>query len=316
MKRPTYIRNHKTSQAFKGGDRLVFGTAGIGGVWGKVNPRESVDALLYAFEQGLTVLDTAASYADAQLFIGLALKEWKGRRPFISTKIGRLRGEDAHTTFTDYTPEGLKRTLFENLETLGVEKIDLLFLHEPHLVPLDQVHQILETLQQFKTDGLCDYLGVGGNPTPEFMPYVKKENFDAVSGFLHLNACNLAALEQDIPFYQKEGIAYYAASPLHFGLLGDGFYQATEAPNEWIKAADQATAIAVKTIADKYGMLLPSLAQRYLFSIAEADRVVVGARTLQQIEATISDWKSGKLPETIFDEVTDMIVRTRTNNFS
>ena len=313
MQRPTYIDDYKTSKAFNGADRLVFGTAGIGGVWGKVNQQDSIDALLYAFEQEITVLDTAASYADAQLFIGLALKQWKGERPFISTKIGRLRAEDAHTTYTDYSSEGLKRTLYENMETLGVDKIDLLFLHEPQLVPLDQIYQILETLQQFKADGLCDYLGVGGNPTLSFMPFVKKENFDVVSGFLHLNACNLTALDEQLPHFQKESIAYYAASPLHFGLLGDGFAQATQEPNEWITAADQATAIAVKTIAEKYDMPLSSLAQRYLFSIAEADRVVIGASTPQQIKATISDWRAGKLSENIFNEVTDKVIATRAN---
>ena len=60
----------------------------------------------------------------------------------------------------------------------------------------------------------------GGNPTPEFMPYIKKENFDVVSGFLHLDACNLTALEHQIPQFQQEGIAYYAASALHFFAIG------------------------------------------------------------------------------------------------
>ena len=64
MQRPSYIDDYKIAKAFKGANRLVFGTAGIGGVWGKVNQQDSIDALLYAFEQGIIVLDTAASYAS------------------------------------------------------------------------------------------------------------------------------------------------------------------------------------------------------------------------------------------------------------
>lgn len=312
MNRPTYIVNYSNSPVFGGASRLVYGTSGLGGVWGEVKQQESVNALLYAWEQGIEAIDTSPSYANSQRYIGLALKQWKGKIPFISTKVGRLESADAHTTVTDYSSDGLRRTFFDNLETLGVSKVDLLFLHEPQLVPLEQMDRILEVLHGFKSEGLTDRIGVGGNPTPKFMPFVKKEHFDVVSGFLHLDACNLTALDQQIPQFQQEDIAYYAASALHFSLLGNRFpIYSEQEPNEWISAADQAAAIAVKAIADKYEMSLASLSQRYLFSIAEADRVVMGARTPQQIESTVADWRAGKLPEAIFNEVTDTIITSR-----
>lgn len=312
MQRPTFLDNYQTSSAFQDGGRLVYGTSGLGGVWGEVVKRDSIDALLYAFEQGILVLDTAPSYANAQLYTGLALKEWNGPMPFISTKVGRLRAEDAHTTITDYSPEGMKRSLHESLETLGVAKVDLLFLHEPQLVPLDQIELILDTLKAFRAEGLTDRIGVGGNPTPAFMPYIVKENFDVVSGFLHLDACNLTALEKQIPQFQQEQIAYYAASALHFSLLGNRFpIYSTQEPDQWISGADQAAAKAVKVIADELGMSLPSLAQRYLFSIKEADRVVMGARTLQQIKSTVADWKAGTLSEDLFQRITTAIIKAR-----
>ncbi|NRB47261.1 MAG: aldo/keto reductase [Saprospiraceae bacterium] len=312
MQKPNFLVNYQTSTAFQEGGRLVYGTSGLGGVWGEVVKRDSIDALLYAFEQGILVLDTAPSYANAQLYTGLALKEWQGPLPFISTKVGRLRAEDAHTTITDYSPEGMKRSFHDSLETLGVSKVDLLFLHEPQLVPMDQIETILDTLKGFRAEGLTDLIGVGGNPTPEFMPYIVKENFDVVSGFLHLDACNLTALDEQIPHFQQEQIAYYAASALHFSLLGNRFpIYSTQEPDEWISEADQAAAKAVKAIADELGMSLPSLVQRYLFSIKEADRVVMGARTLQQIEATVADWRAGVLSEDLFQRITDTIIKAR-----
>lgn len=314
MHKPTFLDDYQTSAAFQGGGRLVYGTSGLGGVWGEVVKRDSIDALLFAFEQGILVLDTAPSYANAQLYTGLALKEWKGPMPFISTKVGRLRAEDAHTTITDYSRDGMRRSFYDSLETLGVSKVDLLFLHEPQLVPMDQIETILDTLKAFRAEGLTDKIGVGGNPTPEFMPYIVKENFDVVSGFLHLDACNLTALDEQLPHFQQESIAYYAASALHFSLLGNRFpIYSTQNPDQWISEADQAAAKAVKAIADEQGLSLPSLAQRYLFSIKEADRVVMGARTLQQIESTVADWKAGTLPQELFERITTTIQEARSS---
>jgi len=309
---PSYIDDYQSCPAFKHGSRLVYGTSGLGGVWGEVLKSESIDALLYAFQHGVTALDTSPSYSMAETYVGEALKRWDGPRPFISTKVGRLRARDAHTTHTDYSSEGMKRSFYNSLETLGVDKVDLLFLHEPQLVPLAEIDRILEVLQGFKTEGLAGSIGVGGNPTEAFLPFVKKPHFDVVSGFLKLDACNLSALKEHLPHFRRQGIAYYAASALHFSLLGNRYESlVNQVPDEWITAEDQRAARAVKAIADQHEWSLPSLAQRYLFSIAEADRVVIGARTPRQIEATLADWRAGKLPRELFEQVSQAIIHAR-----
>ena len=310
--KPTYIKgDYSKSIAFNNESRLVYGTSGIGGVWGPVDESESIDALLFALENGISVLDTAPSYANSELYVGKALQQWKGEKPFVSTKIGRLRGDDAFDVKLDYSPEALKLSLSNSLEKLGLDYIDLLFLHEPQLVPLEKMDEILNTLKGFKVEGLVKKIGVGGNPSEEFKPFITKDNFDVVSGFLRMDACNLSAFNGEIQQYKKEAIAYYAASALHFSLLGNRFehFKNEGVDGEWITQTDLENAIKVKFIADKLGLPLPTLAQRYLFSIAEADRVVMGARNLKQIQATIADWKLGKLPEDIFNEITEIIIQ-------
>ncbi len=309
--KPTFIEDYSKSLVFNNQSRLVYGTSALGGVWGSVDEGESIDALLYAFENGISVLDTAPSYANSELYVGKALRQWKGERPFVSTKIGRLRGDDAFDVKLDYSPEAMSRSLSNSLETLGLEYIDLLFLHEPQLVPLEKIDEILDTLKSFKSEGLVRKLGVGGNPSDEFKPFITKENFDVVSGFLRMDACNLSAYNGEIQQYKKEDIAYYAASALHFSLLGNRFqqYKKEGIDGEWITQIDLDNAIKVKTIADRINIPLATLAQRYLFSINEADRVVMGARNLEQIQSTIKDWKLGKLPEDIFNEITEIIIK-------
>jgi aryl-alcohol dehydrogenase-like predicted oxidoreductase len=307
---PTYLTDiQQENYPFTHGSRLVYGCSGLGGVWGETNYDESVDCLLYAFENGITSLDTSPSYNQSETVVGRALAQWKGKRPFVSTKVGRLKSDSAHETVVDYSPERMKRSVLESLETLGVEQVDLLFLHEPYLVPLDRIDEIVDTLKSFVDAGYTKLIGAGGNPTNAFRPYITHENFQVVSGFLKVNACNLSGFEKDIPHIHKQNVAYYAASALHFSLLGNRFEQfREERPNDqWITNRDVDNAIRVKAIADREGMGLSSLAQRFLFSVREANRVVMGARKIEQIKSTVEDWKAGPLPEALFNEIVETI---------
>lgn len=308
--RPTYKSAYKSCDAYPYGGRIVCGTSGLGGVWGEIVPDESVLAILYALENGVRSFDTAPSYANAELYLGMALSEWKGEKPFVSTKVGRQRGETAFDFKLDYSSGALETSLHQSLKQLDLQQIDLLFLHEPQLVAINEMDRIIKCLQSFKEQKLVNYIGIGGNPTAEILPFIKKENFDVVSGFLKLDACNLSALDIDIPKLQSEGVAYYAASSLHFSLLGNRLekYISDGPDGTWITQRDIENALKVKALSEEHQIAFSSLAQRYLFSIAEADRVVVGARNEKQMAATLQDWNDGALPESLFNTITDIII--------
>lgn len=311
MTKPTYKADiYQDSPVFDKGTRLVYGTSGLGGVWGSVEEAESIDCLLYAFENGIASLDTSPSYSRSEEFVGKALKRWKGELPFISTKVGRLPAEDAYDCKLDYSPAAMRNSVKRSLDLLGVDHLDLLFLHEPQCVPLEKIEEIIDTMKSFKAEGLTKRLGIGGNPTDGFRAAAKKGVFQVMSGFCMLDACNLTAFEKDIPFCKANDIAYYAASSLHFALLGSRFDNyCKEAPGgDYISGTDIFMAIKIKAIADAHGMNLASMSQRYLFSVKEASRITMGARTTSQIQNTIQDWKQGALPEDIFNEITDLVI--------
>lgn len=312
--KPTYITgDYKTTDFFNGQSRLVCGCSGLGGVWRPIKEKDAVETILYALENGVSVFDTAPSYNRSQEFLGKALKNWTGEKPFISTKVGRLKAAKADECIVDYSPETMRKSVYESLEVLGLDAIDLLFLHEPHLVPVEKMDVIMECLNKFKKEGLVKSLGIGGNPIDRFYPYVTKENFDVLSGFLKLDACNLTGFEKDIPQIQKEHIGYYAASALHMGLLGRRLeeYNNERPNNEWVTNTDVDVALQVEKIAKKHQIPFSRLALRYVFSIKEADRVVVGPTTKDQLKDLLSAWDEGKLPETIFNDITNMITTIR-----
>lgn len=313
MIKPTFIRNEfRKSDTFNGASRLVLGTSGLGGVWGKVDEQESIEAILYALEQGIEVIDTSPSYYKAQEYVGKALRRWTGKRPFISTKIGRLQAEKPDEIYLDYSHEGMCASIKKSLELLGVEYIDLLFLHEPQMVPVSKIDGIMDTLHSFQDEGFVGMLGIGGNPEGAFWPYVKKKNFDVVSSFLKIDACTLEGFTYDIPKFREEGLAVYAASSLHMGLLGSKFNEYVRNPpnNEWIRKVHIDNATRINEIAQKSGISLTNLALRYLFSMKEADRVVLGPKTMEEVRRSLSIWEDGLLEEEIFNQLTEILLRS------
>lgn len=198
--KPTYIKgDYKKSTFFNNQSRLVCGCSGLGGVWRPIEEKDAVNTLLYALENGVSVFDTAPSYNRSQEFLGKALKQWQGKKPFISTKVGRLKSNRADDCIVDYSSEAMRKSVYESLDVLGIEKIDLLFLHEPHLVPVTKIEEIMDCLQSLKKEGVVNLLGIGGNPIDSFYPYMVKDNFDVLSGFLKVDACNLSGFKKDIP---------------------------------------------------------------------------------------------------------------------
>lgn len=311
---PTYKPDIRHSDFPGPGSRLVCGTSGLGGVWGKVDEHESIDCILYALENGISSFDTSPSYSDAERFLGKAIGQWTGSRPFVSTKVGRLKAETAFDARLDYSPRGMRESLMRSLDALGLDRVDLLFLHEPQWVPMAKIEEILETLLSFREAGYTRILGIGGNPSPAFAPYIDSRYFQVISSFTKMDACNLSAFGDILPVTIPQGISVYAASSLHFGLLGNRFGRFVSEGNkgyeENISMKDIETAVLVHHLAAKSGMPLAELAQRYLFSMEEATRVVMGARKIDQIRDTIRCWEAGALPKELFAEITKIILES------
>lgn len=305
---PTYIQDSQLTSKLRNTSRLAFGTAAIGGAWGPVDAEESVNTVLYALENGVTVLDTAPAYSNAELFVGKALRQWKGPRPILSTKMGKLKSDRAYIDVYDFSPQRMRQSVFESLDTLGVDHLDIIFLHDLERCPLSQRPAAVELLQQLKSEGLTKMTGFGGKMDNNWFNYVDKKNIDVVMNYNRLDACNLDSMLHDIPLYQKENIAFYLGSALHMGLLGNRFEAILKERPSWISEKDVENAVRAKAISDKHGMTLSTLAHRFTFSIAEIDRVVIGARNLQQLQSTLNDWKLGKLPEDIFNELCQSIL--------
>jgi D-threo-aldose 1-dehydrogenase len=181
-------------------ERCILGTAGLGGVWGAVDPQESVSTLLLALQSGIRAIDTAPAYGDAEKYVGEALRNWSGDMPQISTKAGRLTSYNASEGYYDYSDNGIRRSVEQSLSTLGVPCVDILFPHDPDQLQREEADRVIQSLQRIKEEGCTKKIGLGGNPPAWFETYLQQEIFDVVMEFNKLNACSTIALTEHLPY--------------------------------------------------------------------------------------------------------------------
>lgn len=162
--------------------RLGYGAMQLPGkgVWGpSENPKNAVMVLQRAVELGVNFIDTADAYGPftSNLLIRDAFAPYKGeyKNVFISTKVGFTRqGPDKWIPVG--RPEYLRQEVEMNLRTLGVDSIDLLFLHriDPKVSVADQIGE----LAKMQREGKIKHIGlsqVSINQIQEASKYAKIE---------------------------------------------------------------------------------------------------------------------------------------------
>jgi D-threo-aldose 1-dehydrogenase len=283
--------------------RCILGTAGLGGVWGAVDQQESVDSVLLALTRGISAIDTAPAYGDAEKYVGEALRNWDGKMPQISTKVGRLKSYDASEAYHDYSNDGMQRSLEQSLSVLGLVSVDILFLHEPEMLQREQVDRVIRCLLKIKENGYAKKIGLGGNLPAWFKPYLQPGVIDVVMEFNKLNICNSTALREYLPYCLNRHLEYFVASPLNMGLLGNRFAKYVNQPPAWLSSDILEAAIEGKKIADRHGLSLRNMAHRFLLSLPFDFKVVIGACNRQQLLETMVDFSDGPLDPSLMEEL-------------
>jgi aryl-alcohol dehydrogenase-like predicted oxidoreductase len=133
--------------------RTIFGGAALGAV----SHSDSERVLDLLLDYGVNHIDTAASYGDSELRIA----SWLKRNPgtfFVATKTGKR----------DY--RGAKEEIHRSLDRLGVDRVDLIQLH--NLVDVIEWETALreggalEAVVEARQEGLVRFIGVTGHGSP------------------------------------------------------------------------------------------------------------------------------------------------------
>lgn len=275
---------------------LSFGASSLGGVFHEINENRALDAVYTAVDNGMNFIDVSPYYGHykAETVLGKALPNIDREKYYLSTKVGRY-GKDGVNTW-DYSAHRAKESVYESLERLHIDYIDLINVHDVEFSDLNQViNETLPALCELREEGVVKHVGIT-DLQPENLQYiidrVPQGTVESVLCFCHY-CLNDDMLVDYFDYFESKGIGIINASPFAMGLLSKrGVPDWHPAPKALVEACQKATehceakGYPIEKLAIQYAISNPRIATT-LFSSANPDNV---KKNIQYVEEPI-DWQ-------------------------
>jgi D-threo-aldose 1-dehydrogenase len=286
---------------------LGFGAANLGNLYREVSDEQAWAALDAAWAAGIRYYDTAPHYglglSERRLGAFLATKP---RDEFVlSTKVGRLLrpnpGHDDELDLAndfavpaalkrvwDFSADGIRTSLDESLERLGLDRVDVLFLHDPDKHDLDAAdREAYPAMMALRDEGRVDAVGVGSMSVDALTRAARTEGLDLLMVAGRLTLAEQPAAAEVVPAALDNGIRLVAAGVYNSGLLAtnapsaDGRYEYGGVPPALLAHVQQIAAICAR-----HGVALPVAALHYTLRIEPVVSVVFGSGKPEQVAQT------------------------------
>jgi D-threo-aldose 1-dehydrogenase len=227
--------------------RLGFGGASIGGLFAPVADAEAGATLDHAWDIGIRYFDTAPlyGYGLSERRTGAALRERDRDGYVLSTKVGRLirpvdaitadadvdrqaldGNEDAFYVATgpvrpvfDYSADGVRRSIEESLVRLGLERIDIAFIHDPDDHWPAAIDGAYPALHRLREEGVLGAIGAGMNQSTMLARFAREGDFDAFLLAGRYTLLDQEALPELLPLCVEKGIAIVLGGVMNSGIL-------------------------------------------------------------------------------------------------
>jgi D-threo-aldose 1-dehydrogenase len=289
---------------------LGFGGANLGNLFTEMSDEQAHAVLQAAWDAGIRYFDTAPHYglglAERRLGAFLATKP---RDEFVvSTKVGR-RLEPSPETSDEWDDEGgfvvpadvrrvwdpsahgVRRSLDESLERLGLDRVDVLFLHDPDEYDDMEasVASAVPALVALREEGLVRAVGIGSKSVAAHLAGVRAGDLDLLMVAGRYTLLEQPAAPELIPECRERGIGIAVAGAFNSGLLatstpGPGArYEYGAAPAEVVEKAQR-----LATVCAKHGVELPAAALQFPLREPVVRSVVLGATEPAHIEQNVA----------------------------
>ena len=206
---------------------LAFGASSLGGVFHSIREEEGIRAVHTAIDHGINFIDVSPYYGHlkAETVLGKALREIPRDKYYLSTKVGRY-GQDGVNTW-DYSARRATASVYESMERLGVDYIDLINVHDIEFQARMEgglqkiVDETLPALVALKQKGVVGHVGIT-DLQPENLKWVvehcEEGTVESILNFCHYSL-NDTLLADYLGFFEQHGVGVINASPLSMGLL-------------------------------------------------------------------------------------------------
>ncbi len=207
----------------------IAGVAGMPAMYGPVDEAESIATLRHALEVGVNFFDTAEVYGPHrnEEILGRALHDVPRERVVIATKFGFRLGAGINGLGLDGSPENARRALEGCLRRLGVDYVDLWYLHR--LDPNVPIEETVGAMAEQVRAGKVRYLGLSEVGANTLRRACAVHPISALQSEYSLWERNL---EQDIlPACRELGVGLVPYCPLGRGFLTGTLRRAEDLPD-------------------------------------------------------------------------------------
>jgi D-threo-aldose 1-dehydrogenase len=290
---------------------LSFGGAAIGGLYDPVSDADAEAAVRRALERGIRYFDSAPHYGAGrgERRLGAALTA----DCVVSTKVGRLLvplgpGEPPepagfadpppYRRVWDWSAEGILRSLSESMERLGVDRVDIVYLHDPD----DHEEEVYATaypaLAALRDEGVVGAIGAGMNQTAMLTRFVERLDLDVVLCAGRFTLLDRSALADLLPACSLRGTSVVAGGVFNSGLLAGGTtYDYEPAPPEL-----RARVARLEEVCADHGVPLRAAALRFPLRHPAVASVLAGCRTAAEVDDN-ADLFDLDIPDALWEEL-------------
>ncbi|CAM5347824.1 aldo/keto reductase [Streptomyces griseomycini] len=299
---------------------LAFGSSGIGNLYSEVGEEEAHEAVRAAWRRGIRYFDTAPHYGIglAERRLGAALREHPRERYTVSTKVGRrleparTGGDDlahgfavpaTHRRVWDFSADGVRRTLEASLERLGLDRVDVVYLHDPDDHAEQAFREGYPALEELRSQGVVGAIGAGMNQTAMLTRFVRDTDVDVVLCAGRHTLLDQSALTALLPAAREHGTSVVVGGAFNSGLLADprpgATYDYAPAP-----AALLDRALRIGEAAARHGTTLRAAALAFCAAHPAVASVLVGARSAAEVH-DCADQFATPVPAAFWQELRD-----------
>jgi len=294
-------------------DSLGLGGAPLGGNFADLGYAQAEELIKAAKNIGIGYFDTAPWYGfgRSERVMGDVLR---GSEYILSDKVGRLLAPGPvknpadfgmvdplpFNVVYDYSYDGIMRAYEDNLQRLGLDRIDILLVHDIGEFQHGQDHvkhfQSLESggyraMDELRTAGLIKAIGLGVNENKVCMDALAIGDWDVFLLAGRYTLLEQTAVETLFPACRKAGTSIICGGPFNSGVLvGRDTWNYAKAPKEVI---DKARALGV--VADDFGIPLPAAALQFPLGDEIVSSVIPGPRDKGELEQIVT-WFNTPIP--------------------
>ncbi|WP_086860057.1 aldo/keto reductase [Streptomyces milbemycinicus] len=299
---------------------LGFGASVIGNLYRVTPAQDAAAAIEAAWDSGIRYFDTAPHYGLglSEQRLGAALRDHPREQYVVSSKVGRLlvpneqpRGVDSEGFVVrddlrrqwDFSRDGVLRSIDATLERTGLDRLDVVYVHDPDAHWRQAAEEALPTLADLRDQGVIGAIGTGMNQSAMLARFLRETAADVVMLAGRYTLLDQSALDDVLPAAREHGKSVVAVGVFNSGLLSrdrpaPGMkYDYKDAPPDLV-----ARALAIAEVCERHGTTLPAAAIAFPFSHPSTVNVTLGMRDREQVSRNVELHRRG-VPEGLWDDL-------------